>query len=186
LVAKNIFAKIDTDSLRMLHFAPEAFFRTMFSRMFAVYETADIDMENVDHCVDLQELPFSSATYDVVWASHVLEHVKDDLAAVREIRRILKPGGIAVLPVPLVVSATIEYPEPNVNESKHVRAPGPDYYDRFREHFSRVDLFSSSAFPEKHQVYIHENRLDLPNSLSPFRTAMTGSRHLDIVPVCYV
>lgn len=45
-------------------------------------------------------LPFRHATFDAVLASDVLEHIDDDLQAVSEIARVLKPGGIAVISVP--------------------------------------------------------------------------------------
>lgn len=92
-------------------------------------------MHGVDHNVDLQELPFEDQTYDFVFASHVLEHIPNDEKAISEIRRILKPNGIAILPVPLVAEKTIEYSEPNPNETYHVRAPGFDYFDRYDRYF---------------------------------------------------
>jgi len=172
--------------MRMLHFAPEPFFRPVFSREFERYETADFSMPGVDFRVDLQQLPFAASSYDVIFASHVLEHIRDDLAAICEIRRVLSPGGVAILPVPLVCEKTIEYPHPNPDESFHVRAPGPDYFERFAEHFSRVELISSSVFPAKHQLHILESRMDFPNPRAPLRTPMAGSRHEDVVPVCHV
>jgi len=49
---------------------------------------------------DLTRLPFRSGTFDVVSALDVIEHVADDQAAVREINRVLRPGGILVASVP--------------------------------------------------------------------------------------
>jgi ubiquinone/menaquinone biosynthesis C-methylase UbiE len=49
---------------------------------------------------DAGSLPFASASFDRVYCSEVLEHVVDPGAAVAEIRRVLKPGGVAVLSVP--------------------------------------------------------------------------------------
>ncbi|MGH9507921.1 MAG: class I SAM-dependent methyltransferase, partial [Terriglobales bacterium] len=109
----------------MLHVAPEPFLRTLLAPSFARYETADIEMRGVDHRADLRRLPFPNASYDFVFASHVLEHIAEDEVAVAEIRRVLKPAGIAVLPVPVVSPRTIEYPAPNPREAGHVRAPGP-------------------------------------------------------------
>jgi SAM-dependent methyltransferase len=123
LVVNNVLNGINSSTLKMLHFAPESFFRNFFSKCFSQYETADLNMHGVDHNVDLQELPFEDETYNFVFASHVLEHIPDDEKAISEIRRILKPNGIAILPVPLVAEKTIEYPESNPNEGNHVRAP---------------------------------------------------------------
>jgi ubiquinone/menaquinone biosynthesis C-methylase UbiE len=170
----------------MLHFAPEPFFRDFFSQRFGQYETADLSMEGVTHKVDLQQLPFANSTYDFVFASHVLEHIPDDERAISEIRRILKPSGIAILPVPIVAEKTIEYPEPNPYETYHVRAPGKDYFDRYKRHFSKVENFSSDTLPQKYQLFVYEDRTQWPSKECPLRPAMQGEKHSDVVPVCYV
>ncbi len=186
VVVKAVLRERATMRLKMLHFAPEPFFREFFSQRFGRYESADLSMEGVDHNVDLQQLPFADGTYDFVFASHVLEHVRDDEKAIAEIRRILKPNGIAILPVPIVAEKTIEYPEPNPYESGHVRAPGLDYFDRYERHFSRVERFSSGSLPEKYQLFLYEDRSQWPTRECPLRPVMHGERHIDTVPVCYV
>lgn len=45
-------------------------------------------------------LPFRQGVFDAVVASDVLEHIEDDLAAVSEIARVLRPGGAAIISVP--------------------------------------------------------------------------------------
>jgi SAM-dependent methyltransferase len=185
LVLAQVLAGRDTSSQSMIHFAPERFFKPFFSRAFGRYETADLKKPGVDHYVDLQALPFPNASYDFVYASHVLEHVADDARAIREIHRILKPGGIAVLPVPIVAERTVEYPAPNPREFHHVRAPGYDYFDRYRAVFPRVDLVRSESLPAIHQLYYCEDRTVFPTADCPLRPPMPGERHPDIVPVCY-
>lgn len=49
---------------------------------------------------DATRMPFEDGTFDAVVASHILEHIDDDDAAVAEIRRVLKPGGPLVALVP--------------------------------------------------------------------------------------
>lgn len=185
LVTDQLLANLDPTNMSMLHFAPENFFRPYFTNKFGRYETADLYMANVDHQVDLQNLPFADQSYDFIFASHVLEHVKNDYQAIAEIRRILKPKGIAVLPVPIVAETTIEYPEPNPQEEYHVRAPGWDYGDRYIPYFSKVDQISSDSFPAKYQLYVYEDRSHWPTKECPWRIAMDGEKFLDIVPVCY-
>ena len=186
LVVSNVLNNVDTSSLKMLHFAPEPFFREFFSKRFGQYETADLNMRGVDHNVDLQKLPFEDQSYDFVFASHVLEHIPNDEKAISEIRRILKPNGIAILPVPLVAEKTIEYPEPNPHEAYHVRAPGFNYFDRYNRYFSKLDKISSDSLPSRYQLFVYENRSQWPTKECPLRPSMQGEKHIDIVPVCYV
>src|SRR5262249_14942907 len=152
LVMMELLPRINTHDARMLHFAPEKFLKPIFSQRFRRYETADLFMGGVDYKADLQQLPFEDQSYDLVYASHVLEHILNDSKAVRELRRILRPGGIAVLPVPIVSDRTIEYGEANPYEAGHVRAPGLDYFERYNACFARVEVYSSDQFPEKYQL----------------------------------
>jgi len=172
--------------MKMLHFAPEKYLIPVFSKRFGTYETADLYMKGVDHKVDIRSLPFRNGTYDFVFASHVLEHIADDEKAIQEIRRILKPNGLAVLPVPVVCDKTIEYPEANPHEAGHVRAPGLDYYDKYKHYFNRVEIYASESFPEKYQLFLYEDRSVWPTANCPLRPPMQGKKHSDFVPVCYV
>jgi ubiquinone/menaquinone biosynthesis C-methylase UbiE len=167
--------------MRVLHFAPEAQLRTFFMAHCCHYETADLTMSGVDYHVDLLDLPFEDGQYDLVFASHVLEHIAADRVAIGELSRILAPGGIAILPVPIVVAATVEYTAPNQEESYHVRAPGLDYFERYRTVFSKVELFSSKTMAARYQLYIYEDRSDRRSGCCPQRP----EKHSDYVPVCH-
>src|SRR5262249_10002097 len=46
------------------------------------------------------ELPFAGASFDVVLALDVIEHVADDVTLLQEARRVLRPGGVLVVTVP--------------------------------------------------------------------------------------
>lgn len=185
LVLDKLLKTHDFSQKRMLHFAPEPFLQNFFKKLVKDYTTVDLYMKNVDVNADMTALPFKDAEYDFIYASHVLEHIQDDLTAISEIRRVLKPGGMAILPVPIVSVTTIEYPEPNPFEADHVRAPGFDYYDRFCDYFHHVDQYSSSDFPVRYQPFIYEDRSIWPTKECPLRQPMAGEKHLEIVPVCF-
>lgn len=186
LVLNQVIEEMDVRKSKVLHFAPEHFFQKLFSSTFDSYDTADLYMENVDYNVDLTNLPFPDKSYNLVFASHVLEHIADDKKAISEVRRILKPGGIAILPVPIVSNETIEYEKPIPTEENHVRAPGLDYFDRYAEFFSRVEIKASDSFPSKYQLYVWEDRSIWPTANYPMRKPMNGEKHLDFVPICFL
>ena len=183
LVVDALAARYDFASMSMLHVAPEAILQDRFRTEFGSYTTADLVRADVDLNFDLTDVPLEAGSYDVVYASHVLEHIPDDRAAIAEIRRLLAPGGFAVLPVPMVCAQTVEYPVPVESEAGHVRAPGPDYFDRFAE-FDAVEVFRSRDFGDEPQVYVVEDRSRYPNRHAPYRTPTAGRRHEDMVPVC--
>ncbi len=185
LVLQDVFREKETAHLRMLHVAPEAFFRGFFSQRFGQYETADLKMKSADHIVDLQRLPFDDNTYDFVFASHVLEHIPNDGKAISEVRRILRPNGMAILPVPIYSGKTVEFSEPDPNEFGHVRAPGLDYFDRYERCFSKVERFDSGSQPEKYQVFVYQAN-HLSKTEHPWTSSMQCEKRIDVVPVCYV
>jgi SAM-dependent methyltransferase len=78
---------------------------------FSRYEGLDSSEEAVRWCAekgygnvtkgDACKLPFADGTFDLVLATDVIEHVDDDIAALREIGRVLNPGGRALITVPM-------------------------------------------------------------------------------------
>lgn len=48
----------------------------------------------------VEALPFDAGSFDLIFATDVLEHVDDDLAAMRELRRVAAPGGLLLITVP--------------------------------------------------------------------------------------
>ncbi|MDA8141342.1 MAG: methyltransferase domain-containing protein [Desulfobacteraceae bacterium] len=59
------------------------------------------------HAADIKHLPFADAGFDLVICSEVLEHIPNDLSAMQEIVRVLKPGGQLVVSVPRCWPETI-------------------------------------------------------------------------------
>jgi SAM-dependent methyltransferase len=181
---EEFFLTYDCRGKSALHFAPESYISRYLRRRFAIYHTADLDPRGVDFQADLRDLPFGDRSYDFLFASHVLEHIDDDRRAVSEIRRVLRPGGVAILPVPIIAAKTVEYPYPVPAEAFHVRAPGLDYFDRYAAVFNSVEVKSSEDYPPRFQLYINENRASFPREAMPFRPIVEGFKHLDYVPIC--
>lgn len=124
---------------RFLHIAPEGFFVRMFSEAAGDrYLTADLRGTGVMESMDITDIAWPDGTFDVIYCSHVLGHVVDDRQAMRELCRVLAPGGWAMLNVPITASETFEDfsvtdPRERIRQfgqKNHVRRYGPDYMDR--------------------------------------------------------
>ena len=127
---------------RMLHVAPEdAFERRLRRALGEGYLTADLSEARAMVAMDVEDIQMPDGSFDVIFCSHVLEHVRDDRRAMREFFRVLRPGGWAVLLVPITAEKTVEDPtvtDPaerlrRFGQDDHVRRYGPDYVDRLRE-----------------------------------------------------
>jgi SAM-dependent methyltransferase len=186
LVLESLQIDIAFAGKRVLHVAPERFLEARLRPLCASYITADISGKGVDRREDLTRLSFPDSSFDLVYASHVLEHIQDDESAIREVRRVLAPGGLAILPVPILCEETIEYGGPNPHEHEHVRAPGLDYFRRYAGAFDHVQIFASADFDEKFQTYTYEDRSLWPTVNMPMRRKMLGAKHSDYIPVCRV
>lgn len=109
------------------------------------YVTGDLDPSPIaDHRLDITSIPFPDESFDWVLCSHVLEHVPRDDLAFAEIRRVLKPDGLALLQHPIDDrrEMTFKTPEPVTDpkvreelfgQSDHVRIYGRDFADRARQ-----------------------------------------------------
>ena len=101
----------DGDAQKMLHFAPEPEFSGRFKKISSLdYVSADLFDPNAMLKADISNIPCPDESFDVVYCSHVLEHVEDDRKAIAEIYRVLKKGGQAVILVPITAEKTIEDP----------------------------------------------------------------------------
>jgi SAM-dependent methyltransferase len=142
-----LFLRRDTDlfrrRLRVLHVAPEARLQRAIAAKQRSYETTDLAMPGVDFHAELASIPRPDASYDAVLCSHVLEHVPDDRAAMRELRRVLAPGGFAVLQVPIATRLTETREDPHLSAEERAASFGdpthlrlyaePDYVLRLEE-----------------------------------------------------
>lgn len=127
---------------RLLHMAPEPGLEGALRRRGTLrHTTADLHDPHVDDTVDITDMPYADGTFDLLLCSHVLEHVPDDRAAMREVARVLKRGGSALIMVPFHDDeATDEDPgltdvaerESRFGQHDHVRYYGRDIMDRLR------------------------------------------------------
>lgn len=123
----------------VVHFAAEPWVRSEMVARGAIYRTADINHQ-FDLVLDLTRIDLPDASLDMVIANHVLEHV-DDIAAMAELYRVLRPGGQAVLTVPMIEGWDVTHEDPGLDadqrrlqygDASHLRFYGKDLRDRLR------------------------------------------------------
>lgn len=95
---------------------------------------------------DLTRTPFRDHTFDLVWASHVLEHIHHVDQAIREIYRILRPSGVALLDVPMYGAKTIFLSEQD--KHGHIWHPGSDWPQLYVEAGFIPELFWAEQCPD--------------------------------------
>lgn len=142
--------------LNVLHFAPERILTSLFRSYNNVeYLSVDIDSKKAMAKEDITGLSFEDNSFDIIFCSHVLEHIEDDRKAIRELNRVLRPDGFAILQVPIKdefngrkIEKTFEdftITEPRERErlfgqSDHVRIYGRDYKDRLESAGFKVKI----------------------------------------------
>ncbi len=134
----------------MLHIAPELCYIDRFEAMEHLdYVTADLESPLAKVKMDIHDMPFEENSFDVIFCNHVLEHVEDDILAMQEIKRVLNPGGWAILQIPIFTPWRDETDEdPSITDPKererrfgqddHVRMYGKDYPKRIEKAGLRV------------------------------------------------
>ena len=153
LVVNEIYDDHKASQTDVLHISPENFLRKIFKKKYKSYISSDLYRKDVDHQFDIEEIPYPDNSFDLVFASHVLEYVKNDKKAINEIKRVLRPGGLAFMPVPMLHDKTIDFEERPPNK-RIIRETGVDYFDRYREVFTEVKVYDPSSFDEKFNLTI--------------------------------
>jgi SAM-dependent methyltransferase len=124
----GLFAtRIPVADKHILHLSPEPnIFR--FLKKQATVTTADLlpgFYKLIDPNIqfaDATRLPFANNTFNMVIGNHIMEHIPNDVLAMREIHRVLQPGGIAVLQVPFSETIPNTLEEPGIQDPQRQSA----------------------------------------------------------------
>jgi len=126
----------------VLEYAPQPQIRSLLMQAAGDNAYTGVDLMDdrwIDSFADACAMPFDDDSFDLIVCFHILEHIPDDAAAMREMARVLTPGGIAVVQVPSRHGPTDEDPSATVAErirrfgqDDHVRYYGDDFIDRLR------------------------------------------------------
>jgi SAM-dependent methyltransferase len=137
---------------KLLHIAPEPSLSKIFrDKLGKDYLAADLFPKDFMVKMDITDIQFPANTFDAIICSHVLEHIPDDHKAMGELYRVLKPGGWAILQVPISLSLKNTYEDFTITsesaraeafgQKDHVRIYAKDYKDRLEQVGFKVEVF---------------------------------------------
>lgn len=163
----------DNKDFSILHLAPELMLSREFLKYkYRQYSCTDKFMPGYrypDYTIDMDimDISFQDNNFDLVICNHVLEHITDDLGAMKELYRVLKPGGTAVLQVPISTLLKITYENPDATTDKkreeyygqydHVRIYGQNYTSRLESVGFKVSRLNISEEFKKFGVIVSED-----------------------------
>ena len=165
-----LFLKNETDFFsaphKLLHIAPELCYIDRFEKLSNLdYITADLESPLAKVKLDVQQMSFNDNHFDIVFCNHVMEHVTDDHQAMREIFRVLKPGGWAIIQSPqdygmqqTKEDPTIKNPserEKAFKQRDHLRLYGLDYGQRLSKAGFTVEEIKYAAKLNEQEVQKH-------------------------------
>jgi SAM-dependent methyltransferase len=144
---------------KVLHVAPEPLLIPWLVSCSCEY--LNIDLYNpAMRQMDLTNIELSEESKTLVWCSHVLEHVADDRKALSEMFRVLAPGGMLILQVPIRGAETLEDPIATSESQRlekflqedHVRLYGHDLKRRIEESGFVCEVLSTESLPSREQT----------------------------------
>ena len=159
----------------VLHFAPETHIRDLILRNTNLFCVSTDYAAHVIRGVpgpkiqtDMQRIALRDDAVDVLFCLHVLEHVPDDRKGVAELRRVIKPDGVAYVMVPFMMGwkATVEFGRPDPAIFDHVRGYSPNDLDERLAPFS-YEKIAPASFLTDEEI----RRYRIPDSQVIYRCA---------------
>lgn len=171
---------------RIAHFAPEKGLSFRLAEAAgANYSAFDFDPGRYRHLkqvekADLSGLASPDASFDVVICNHVLEHVPDVDKAISEIFRIMKPGGVAILQVPIALKLeeTIEL-APDSSSAERIDILGQDDHLRLFNQEGYIAVLGKAGF----DVELYDAFEDMPKMATAWKLDPFEKLHLARKPL---
>ncbi|MFA6742506.1 MAG: methyltransferase domain-containing protein [Arcobacteraceae bacterium] len=162
LVIKDKIANKDIANKNFLHIAPEKIFMEKFTNLFNKnYLTADLYNKSAKIKMDITNIEYPEESFDYIYCSHVLEHIQDDRKAMKELCKVLKKDGWAILLVPITTEGPTEedflITDPkermkHYGHPDHVRNYGNDYTNRLEESGWKVEVIYPEDFLNPEEI----------------------------------
>lgn len=170
----NIFK----ESTKLLHVAPEqAFYKRLKQQKNIDYTSVDLHSPIVDIKADITQLPFDDNVFDVIICNHVLEHIQEDQLAIKEMYRVLKKGGFAILQIPLDNNLSKTYEDASIQD--------PELRKKHFGQYDHVRVYGWDFFERLHQSGFETNPLAYADQFSEDDQKMYGIENNDIIPLAF-
>ncbi len=161
---------VTTRRWSVLHIAPEPGIRQRLRNCPSIrYTSIDLHNPGVTAAMDASRLTFDDESFDLIVCCHVLEHIQDDQAALREFARVLRPAGHAIILVPIDKNRLQTFENESITGTEermkafghpyHVRICGRDYGDRIASGGFDVTAVSSGDMSAHFRRFYRINRL---------------------------
>jgi ubiquinone/menaquinone biosynthesis C-methylase UbiE len=116
------------------------------------YLTGDLVSPLADIHFDLHQIPLEDNRFEVVFCNHVMEHVDDPIQCMKELYRVMKPGGWAIMQVPQDMTRETTYEDASIVDpaerekhfwqKDHVRLFGRDYLQWMEKAGFKVEVYN--------------------------------------------
>jgi len=166
------------ERLRLLNIEPS---QTMerwirLNASYFEYESTDLFMNGVTFKSDLQDMNMvADETYDVFLCSHILEHVRDDRKAMRELYRILKNTGVGIVLVPMNLGMDQTYEEWGLPPEENWKRFGQNDHCRIYEKNDFVHRLEEQGF------YVYPLRKEFFGERAFYENGLTDTSTLYII-----
>ncbi|UAY50723.1 class I SAM-dependent methyltransferase [Ferruginibacter albus] len=147
--------------MNVLHIAPEKNLANILLKLdFKSYILGDLYTDGYSYPEYVQNMnvlniPYDNNTFDLIICNHVLEHIPTDTDAMKELQRVLKPGGKAILQVPISKNTLKTFEDFSITDPKqremlfgqydHLRLYGQDYVQRLEQSGFKVNRINISS-----------------------------------------
>jgi SAM-dependent methyltransferase len=166
------FDKLDMwnelENKSVLHIAPEKYLPDILALKTNEYLAGDLFPDPKNKLVqkmDITNLHFTNNCFDFIICNHVLEHVPDDLKAMEELYRVLKPRGKAILQTPYSEEISDSYEDNSINDEKsrlehfgqkdHVRIYGLDFFEKLKSVGFELNIVRHDDLFDEKESYIY-------------------------------